>query len=226
MNPLTYFAVFGAGVATLASPCVLPLLPAWITVVLDAGPGGRLAAIRSCLTFSAGFTSVFVAMGGLAGALGQAVGTLGRGLSQIGGGLLVILGLVLMGAAVGVVTRRWQALRQLPTTTARLRPLVLGAVFAAAWSPCVGPLLGAALVAAAGTGVIRGMTLLACYSLGLATPFLVLCLFGTAALDALPRVRAGLGRAGPTLQFIVGAAMVLLGGLLAVGLPMSSVLLR
>ncbi len=222
MNALAYFAIFGAGVATLASPCVLPLVPAWIIVVTDAAHGRSI--ISSALTFTAGFTTVFVALGGLASWLGAIFGARLNGFSRFGGGLLLILGVLLLGAASGKVTRRWQALARVPKTTARMRPFALGATFAAAWSPCVGPLLGAALLTAAQADPVHGMALLAVYSLGLATPFLVLCLLGASTAGAVPQVRTFALRVGPRLQVFTALLMIILGGWLVLGNPLGSII--
>lgn len=222
MSPVAYVALFGAGVATVAAPCVLPLLPAYLTVVLDAAArGGRAAVTRAGASFVAGFSSVFVALGALAGALGAAPGVQVI-VSRVAAGVLVALGLVTILQPQGAWW--WPTTRLLPAVPAgrggRWRPVLVGAAFAGTWTPCVGPLLGAALVTAgAGSDPLAGAGLLAAYSAGLGVPFLALCLFVTAAGGAGAGLSRRLGWHALAAQRLGGGLLVLLGLALATGRP-------
>lgn len=217
MSVVAYVALFGAGVTTVAAPCVLPLLPAYVTVVLDAASrGGRVAVTRAGVSFVAGFTVVFVALGALAGVLGALPGAQVR-VSGAAAAVLVALGLVTVLQPRGA--RWWPTVRLLRAPPAgrdgRWRPLLVGAAFAGTWTPCVGPLLGAALAAAgAGSDPLVGAGLLAAYSAGLGVPFLVLCLVVTAAGGAGAGLSRRLGRHALVAQRLGGGLLVLLGLLL------------
>ena len=222
MSVVAYAALFGAGVSTFAAPCVLPLLPAYATVVLEAaGRGGRSAVAGAALTFVTGFTVVFVALGTTAGALGRAPGSQAW-LTRAAAVTLVVLGLAVLLRPSGWP---WPTLRLLPRigragAGSRWRPFAVGAAFAATWTPCVGPLLGAALVTAgAGADPVAGAGLLAAYSTGLAVPFLVLCLAASAAGGALPGLARRLGRLSGVARRAAGGLLVVLGLLLAGGRP-------
>lgn len=223
MSAVAYVALFGAGVTTIAAPCVVPLLPVYATVVLEAGArGGRTALAAAGIAFVAGFSVVFVALGVAAGALGTMPG-MGPWVTRAAAATLVVLGLVALVRPHG--WSRWPTVRLLPRaaragTGARWRPFAVGAAFAATWTPCVGPLLGAALVTAgAGSDPVTGGGLLAAYSVGLAVPFLSFCLAASAAGGALPGTTRRLGRHAVTAQRVAGGLLVLLGILLVGGRP-------
>ena len=222
MTAAGYVVLFGAGVSTIAAPCVLPLVPAYTTVVLEAaGRGGRPALAGAALRFVAGFTVVFVALGAAAGSLGR-VPAGQAWVTRAAAATLVVLGLSVLLRPGGW---RWPTVRLLPRVAragdgSRWRPFAVGAAFAATWTPCVGPLLGAALVTAgAGADPVAGAGLLAAYSAGLAVPFLVLCLAASAAGGAAPGLARRLGRRSGAAQRAAGGLLVLLGLLLAGGRP-------
>lgn len=221
MNVLTLVALFGAGVSSVLAPCVLPLLPAYVTVMIDAASRGAGAAVvRSGLEFVAGFTAVFVGLGAATGALGAAAGTVGATadlLARVGGGVLVGMALLMLLAGrtrTGAVHR---LLKRMPQAGSRWRPLLLGVGFGAAWTPCVGPLLGSALVIAAGSGPAAGAVLLTAYSLGLAVPFLCLCLAVQAGSDPLRGLAARFGQAALAWHRVAACLVLVLGAALASG---------
>lgn len=217
MSPLLLVALFGAGVSSIVAPCVLPLLPVYVAVVLDAATrGGRAAVLRSALHFVGGFTAVFVGLGVAAGALGGAVGGVAGGLSRAGGVVLLVMGALMLLGPRGPAGRQWRLLRALPAAGSRWRPVVLGVAFGAAWTPCVGPLLGTALVAAAATGgPATGAALLTAYSLGLAVPFLILCLLATATGGLLPGPARRFGARSVAWQRLAACLVLALGLALA-----------
>jgi cytochrome c-type biogenesis protein len=221
MSPVAYVALFGAGVTTVAAPCVLPLLPVYVTVVLDAASrGGRVAVARAGLSFVAGFSTVFVALGTAAGALGAVPGPRAW-VPRTAAVLLVALGL--LTALRPQSSWRWPSVRILPVAAGRggrWRPMLVGAAFAGTWTPCVGPLLGAALVTAgAGTDPLVGAGLLAAFSAGLGVPFLALCLFVAATGGTGAGLSRRMGRHALAVQRLCGGLLVLLGFLVATGRP-------
>jgi cytochrome c-type biogenesis protein len=122
------------------------------------------------------------------------------------------MGLVLLGFARGPLTRERRAFTNLPAVTGYARPYVVGVAFGAGWSPCVGPLLAAALTIAARTGEVgRGTILLCAYAAGIGVPFLVAAL----GLASSPQLAERLRRIGPNLEKVAGILLVVLGVLLA-----------
>lgn len=180
-NNLSLLVALGAGVLSFLSPCVLPLVPAYFGIL--AGPGVletgnsriRLPVFLHSLTFVLGFSAIFVGLGALAGWAGFSF-TSQILLRRIAGSLLIALG------AFMLLATRFPALnfekRLNPgksTTTGYLRSLLIGGIFAFAWTPCVSPILGGILALALDAATAwRGALLLAVYSLGLGIPFLVL----------------------------------------------------
>jgi len=224
VDPLTVLAMVGAGLTSVTAPCVLPLLPAYVTVVLDAAAGrGRAAVPAAGLRFVAGFTLVFVALGVLAGTAGAELRPWPGAVARGGGAVLVVLGLVLLLATAGRAARRWSPIPQLSLVRALhrvgpgWRPALLGVAFGAAWTPCVGPLLGSALLAAASAGPWRAGLLLAAFSAGLALPFLALCVVAAVRGRAPQAVAARAGRWSVRGQRLAAALVLALGALLATG---------
>ncbi|MEY2419829.1 MAG: cytochrome c-type biosis protein [Actinomycetota bacterium] len=203
-------ALFGAGVASFLAPCVVPLLPAYIAMI--AGESKR--AVTGTLLFIAGFTIVFAGLGVAAGALGSSLTDFRSGLERVGGVVVAAMGLVLLGVFSDVFVRERRAILTVPKSFGAARPVVLGVAFGAAWSPCVGPLLGAALVvAASSSNPAKGGTLLGAYALGIGVPFLVASL-GLASSEGF---NAFLRRVAPPLQRVAGVLLIALGVLLTTG---------
>jgi cytochrome c-type biogenesis protein len=176
----TVFAAFGVGVVSFISPCVLPLVPGYLSAIsglefaeIEAGKSRwkvLLPAIIFCLSFSA----MFVALGMSATGLGNTLGENRDTLREISGVLLVLMGLFFIGTLfLPLFNREWRP-ETLMRRVATGGPVVAGFAFAVAWLPCTGPTLGAILTAAANEGTVgEGGVLLAFYALGLAVPFLL-----------------------------------------------------
>lgn len=218
MNPLLVIALFGAGLLSFASPCVLPLVPVWVAIA--AGDAGDPRSVRrGTAWFVAGFTGVFVALGTLAGRLGAVVDLTQTWTVRIGGVVLAAFGVALVGLPLGRLDGEVRLVRALPTAhEGRMgfgRALVAGIAFGAAWTPCVGPLLGSALVAAGSAGgSASGAVLLAAYSLGIGLPFVVAALGYAAWPAAQRRIQPLAAR----LRVGAGALLVVLGLAVAAGL--------
>ncbi|MCW8858788.1 MAG: cytochrome c biogenesis CcdA family protein, partial [Deltaproteobacteria bacterium] len=186
---ITLWIAFTAGLLSYFSPCVLPLIPSYLTYIsglsfaelkqADTSNQARLTVVFHSLVFIAGFSAVFIALGALAGlasASFQANLRDGLGILQKVGGVLIFLfgihlsGLFHFGMLLG--EKRIQ-LRNKPTGF--IGTFLVGIAFAAGWTPCIGPILGAILAIAAGSsgGVVKGVVLLTSYSAGLGLPFLI-----------------------------------------------------
>ena len=168
-------------------------------------------AVPATLIFIAGFTTVFAGLGAIAGLLGSSLATFQDGVRVVGGALIIIMGLALARDRARPPSRERRLIPQLPKVTGVARPYVVGVAFGAGWSPCVGPLLAAALtIAARSGGVGRGTILLCAYSLGIGVPFLVAAL----GLASSPGLAERLRRIGPNLERVSGVFLVVLGVLL------------
>lgn len=216
-------AAFAAGIISFLSPCVLPLVPGYVSYVAggasrSGAAGGvwavRLPAIGLSACFVLGFSTVFVLLGASATALGQLLLTYRYELNIIGGGIVILFGLFL----TGFVRPAWlmrDARFHGPSAGGRpASAFILGLAFAFGWTPCIGPILGAILtVGAASSTVVDGVALLAIYSIGLGVPFLLAAMF----TDALAARLAAIGRLGRALQVLAGAVMILMGTAMITG---------
>jgi cytochrome c-type biogenesis protein len=176
----TVFAAFGVGIVSFISPCVLPLVPGYLSAIsglefaeIEAGKSRwkvLLPAIIFCLSFSA----MFVALGMSATGLGDTLGENRETLREVSGILLVLMGFFFIGTLfLPLLNREWRP-ETLMRRVATGGPVLAGFAFAVAWLPCTGPTLGAILTAAANEQTVgEGGVLLAFYALGLAVPFLL-----------------------------------------------------
>jgi cytochrome c-type biogenesis protein len=209
-------ALFGAGVASFLAPCLVPLLPAYLGLIAGEAVEARspARAVPATLLFILGFSVVFAGLGAAAGLLGSALTDVQNGVQRAGGVVVAIFGLALLGVIRGPLVRERRLVTSVSRFTGPLRPVVVGVAFGAAWSPCVGPLLGAALTVAANSGDAgRGAVLLFAYALGIGVPFLIASL----GLASSPRLAERLRRVGPRVERIAGGLLVVLGILLATG---------
>jgi cytochrome c-type biogenesis protein len=207
-------ALFGAGVASFLAPCIVPLVPAYLGIIVgevgDAHDPAR--AVPATLIFIAGFTTVFAGLGAVAGLLGSSLSSFQEIVRVVGGVLIIVMGLALLGVARGPLARERRLIPKLPAISGVARPYIVGVAFGAGWSPCVGPLLAAALtIAARSQAVGRGTILLCAYALGIGVPFLVTAL----GIASSPRLADRLRRMGPGLERVAGVSLVALGVLLA-----------
>jgi cytochrome c-type biogenesis protein len=155
---------------------------------------------------------VFAGLGAVAGLLGSSLSTFQDTVRVVGGVVITVMGLALLGVARRVFGRERRLIPQLPAITGVARPYIVGVAFGAGWSPCVGPLLAAALTIAARTEAVGRSTILLCaYAMGIGVPFLVTAL----GIASSPRLAERLRRMGPSLERVAGVLLVALGLLLA-----------
>lgn len=212
---LGLLSVFAAGLLTLVTPCVLPMLPVYFTLLLGTGvdatrtPEGRRRLVTAATLFVAGFSSVFTLLGMVASGLGRILDG-NRTALLVGGGLLIaVFGLKYLGVLrIGFLDRTVQ-MSPVKRAAGGVHAFFFGVVFALGWTPCVGPILGSVLTYTASTtsSPALGALYLLTYSLGVGLPLIGLSL---AAETLLPRVRR-LGRYLPIIERATGAAMVALG---------------
>ncbi len=212
MTVPSLLALFGAGIASFLAPCVVPLLPAYLGMLAGGIPADRPGAtVRATAAFVAGFSAVFVVFGAIAGWLGSSLDDVQGWVQRLGGLLVIGFGLVLLGVIRGRALREFRPVRPRPDAASDVRAVVMGVAFGAAWTPCVGPLLGAALVVAARSQAAgSGALLLGAYALGVGVPFVAASL----TLASLPRVGVALRRIAPVVERVAGVGLVALGLLL------------
>src|SRR6185295_9174903 len=198
---ISLFAAFMAGVLSFVSPCVLPLVPSYVSYItgLSVDQLSNVAERRrlrkpilvNSLLFIAGFSTVFIAFGASASLIGQLLITYQDYVRKLGGILIIIFGLYLLGALkLGFLTAEKRFHFQ-SRPAGYLGSFLIGIAFAAGWTPCVGPVLGTILLYASTTeSFTNGVTLLTSYSLGLGVPFLVTSLGVDSFLAYFKRVRA------------------------------------
>ncbi len=216
-------AAFAAGIISFLSPCVLPLVPGYVSYIAGQSIANdatrksatlRFQAIALSLCFVVGFATIFVILGASATALGQLLISYRYELNFVGGAVVIGFGLFMLG----VLRPSW-LYRDLRLDAAIVggRPLgayLLGMAFAFGWSPCIGPILGTILtVGAASATVGKGVALLATYSLGLGVPFVLAAAFTDGLLARMKTI----GRLGRGLRLFAGGIMILMGGAMLTG---------
>src|SRR6476646_257951 len=211
-------AAFGAGVASFLSPCVLPLIPSYVTFItgmtLDDLPRARRTAFVHALLFVLGFSLVFLALGASATLIGRLLFTYRVWISRVGGVLVLAFGLYLLGVFNLGAFARERRLHITDKPLGYLGTVVVGVAFAAGWTPCIGPILGAILTyAASQADVSRGVMLLGAYSMGLALPFLLAAVAIERFVALFQRMRAGM----VWMSRISGAMLVVVAVLMITG---------
>ena len=219
---VTLIAAFVAGFLSFISPCVLPLIPGYISFIsgaslddMRAGHGAaRRQVLLSSLAFVLGFSLVFIALGASATAIGRFVFDKQPILSKIAGALIIVFGLHMMGVfRLGFLDteKRAQARRK---PAGPLGALLVGIAFAFGWTPCIGPILAGILVVAGSRDTIgEGVLLLAIYSAGLGVPFLLTSM----AIDRFFSVAAAIRRHYHAIELTSGGLLVAIGVLIFTG---------
>ncbi len=214
---ITVGIAFLAGLVSFVSPCVLPLVPAYLSLLtgesleelkVEAAAAARAQTLGHAVAFVLGFSIVFVTLGLTASAIGGLLVTHRTLIAQIGGVVVIILGLHMMGMIriPFLMMDKRARVRQLDRRTV-WTSLVVGMAFAAGWSPCIGPILAGILAIASQQRNGEAVLLLAAYSLGLAVPFLLTAGAIGAVLPALARIKRFL----PAIEFASGAFLIVVG---------------
>lgn len=222
MLDLNFSVAFGAGVVSFFAPCVVPLLPAYIGYVTGVSLNElkekgyapfRKELLASSVLYILGFSIVFVLMGTAAASIGSALRRYDFLIQRVGGLIILILGLEFAGILHLPFLARERKF-QLPAWTEKLgysRAFFIGIVFATAWTPCVGAVLGSILALAAVSGTaLRGATMLFVYSLGISIPFMIVSL----TLASAPKYLSFISRHIAVIVRIAGLILAALGILL------------
>ena len=209
-----------AGFVSFLSPCVLPLVPGYLSTVigvtpndLKAGVGVRRVLVPSLL-FIASFSLIFILLGLSATVIGSTLNDHKQLLERVGGAVIIALGVAFLASPfIGMLNREWHS-ETLLRLAGKGGPLMAGAAFAIAWTPCTSITLGAILTqAAVSSSAAHGALLLAFYSLGLAIPFLLIAV----AFERMTGALAIVKRHFPVIIGIGGAVMIVLGVLIVTG---------
>jgi len=214
---VTFLAAFLAGILSFLSPCVLPLVPPYLVYLAGTSferlaeaqpePRVRRNTVLAAVSFVAGFSTVFVALGASASGIGALVRFYSNELAILAGIAIIVMGLHFLGLTpIGWLNRQLRLEVQKPV--GRWGAYLMGLAFAFGWTPCIGPILAAILaVAASKATVAKGATLLAVYSLGLGLPFLIAALAVEPFAVFLAHFRAHLKH----MERLMGGLLVLTG---------------
>lgn len=211
---MQYVISFLEGIVTFISPCLLPMLPIYISYFAGGGERRMGRTLLCASGFVLGFTAVFVAMGALAGTLGSLLIRYQTVVNIVLGGIVVLFGLNYLGVLNLNIFRGMGG--QVKTADMNfLSALVFGVVFSVGWTPCVGVFLGSALMLASQQGsALVGTLMLLSYSMGLGVPFLI----SAVLIDQLKGAFGFIKRSYAVVNKICGSLLVLVGVLMATGL--------
>ena len=217
VSTLGLTTAIAAGVVSFLSPCVLPLVPGYVSYLAGqsviarqhrAGISARLPAMVLSLFFVAGFSSVFVALGASATALGRLLLEYRHAASVVGGIIIIVFGLFMTGLLQLRMLQRDVHFHLHISGGKPVSAYLLGLAFGFGWTPCIGPVLGAILtMSAVSSSVSTGVILLSAYSLGLGAPFLISAAF----TDRLVARHREIKRVGRVLYILAGAIMIVTG---------------
>jgi len=215
-------AAFGAGVISFLSPCVLPLVPGYVSLISGAGVEELQSqesqlfrkVMQNSIAFILGFSIVFITLGAISTSVGQLLAMYKSKLAVIAGVVIILFGLHLTGIFKIKALYSDARLHSVKGGSTVWGAFVIGFAFAFGWTPCVGPILAVILgFAAAQDSVIKGIILLAIYSLGLAVPFLLTSLGIERFLKFYSRFRSHMH----AVEVASGALLIVLGVLLVIG---------
>lgn len=210
---MQYAIAFLEGIITFLSPCLLPMLPIYISYFAGGGERSTKKTLSGALGFVSGFTLIFVAMGALAGTLGSFLGEYKGAVNVLSGLVVILFGLNFLGIfKLNLFRGSSKAVDS--HDMGFFSAMLFGVIFSLGWTPCVGVFLGSALMLASQQGqVIEGILMLLCYSLGLGIPFLL----SAVLIDYLKSAFNWIKKHYPVINAVCGCFLVLVGILMATG---------
>ena len=209
---MQYFISFLEGIITFISPCLLPMLPIYITYFAGGGARSTGKTLKGALGFVMGFTIVFVAMGALAGTVGSFLTRYQTAVNIVSGLIVILFGLSFLGLFEipffkGIGMKK-------PEQAGFFSTMLFGMIFSVGWTPCVGAFLGSALVLASQQGsTLTGILMLLCYSLGLGIPFVL----SAVLIDYLKSAFNFIKRNYRVINIVSGSLLILMGIAMATG---------
>lgn len=209
---MQYLIAFLEGIITFISPCLLPMLPIYISY-FAGGERTTRKTLTGAAGFVLGFTMVFVAMGALAGTLGSFINRYQTAVNIVSGLIVIVFGLNYMGL-INVNLFKGSSWQMKAGTPGFASSVLFGIVFSVGWTPCVGAFLGSALLLASQQGhMLEGMMMLLVYSLGLGIPFLL----SAVLIDKLKSTFSWIKRHYQLINYICGGLLIFIGVLMATG---------
>lgn len=210
---MQYFVLFLEGIITFISPCLLPMLPIYISY-FAGGNRTTKKILTGALGFVLGFTAVFVAMGALAGTLGSFLRTYQTAVNIVSGLIVILFGLNYLGV-LNLRLFRGGSQTMKCRDLGFISAVLFGVVFSVGWTPCVGAFLGSALMMASQQGhVLEGMVMLLIYSLGLGIPFIL----SAVLIDRLKSAFDWVKKNYRIINIFSGSLLVVIGVLMATGM--------
>ena len=211
---MQYLISFLEGIITFISPCLLPMLPVYISYFAGGGERSAAKTLKAALGFVTGFSLTFIALGALAGTLGSFLKSHQTAVNIVSGAVVVFFGLSFLGVIRLNIFRG--SSRQVNTENMGFfSALLFGLVFSIGWTPCVGAFLGSALMLASQQGsMMEGMLMLLTYSLGLGIPFVISAIL----IDYLKSAFDWIKRNYELINRVCGWLLVLIGVMMATGL--------
>ncbi len=211
---MQYLISFLEGIVTFISPCLLPMLPIYITYFAGGGARTTRKTLLNASGFVLGFTLVFVAMGALAGTLGSMLTKYQTIVNAVSGAIVIVFGLNYRGV-LKIDLFGGSKIQIQPGEMGFFSAVLFGIVFSVGWTPCVGAFLGSALMLASQQGsVLKGIGMLLTYSVGLGVPFLL----SAVLIDQLKGAFDWIKRHYDTINRICGELLILVGVLMATGI--------
>lgn len=211
---MQYFISFLEGIITFISPCLLPMLPIYLSYFAGGGQCSAGKTLKNAFGFVVGFSLVFMAMGALAGTLGSLLRQYQTAVNVLCGLVIILFGLNYMGLLkLKLFAGMKGSIKE--GELGFVSSALFGVIFSIGWTPCVGTFLGTALMMASTRGQIHtGILMLLAYSLGLGIPFLISALL----IDRLKNAFQFIKKNYPTINFVCGLFLILTGILMATGL--------
>ena len=210
---MQYIIAFLEGVITFISPCLLPMLPIYISYFAGGGERSMRKTLACSLGFVAGFSIVFVLLGALAGTVGSYLKAHQSAVNIISGAIVILFGLNFLG--VLKLNLFSGSKKQLNTQNMNFfSAMLFGVIFSLGWTPCVGAFLGSALMMASQQGhAVQGMLMLLCYSLGLGIPFIL----SAVLIDSLKSAFSWIKRHYSVINAISGCLLIVIGVMMMTG---------
>lgn len=214
MEDISLLLAFSAGLLSFLSPCVLPMIPAYISYLTGSSikelkeEKTKFVTVYKSIGFVLGFSIVFILMGASVTSIGKLFISHRELLRNIGGILIIIFGIHTMGIFKLNFLYREKRILQLNKIHGSFSSILLGMAFAAGWTPCIGPILSSIIIYASSTDSVgKGVMLLAIYSIGLAVPFLMTAI----TLGSISKYIMKFSRYFQVISIISGALLIILG---------------
>lgn len=213
---MNYIILFLEGIITFISPCILPMVPIYISYFMGSNTDGnnKNKGFINSLAFVIGFAFIFTLLGGMAGKFGNLINEYMNIFNIISGILLIIFGLNYIGILKVNILQRTFRINNVLKSNSIISSLLFGFVFGVGWTPCVGPFLGSAMMFAANSShTLQGVSMLLVYSLGLGIPFILSALL----IDTLKSTFNFIKRNYKVINRISGTILIIIGVLMMTG---------